>query len=683
MSSRMSRRRKNPNDAASMSTPAASQSAPTPTAAPAPTTNRQTRGKKVNIPEELRKYSRQERKDMRSEKEEQAAAEKTEADNNRKKKAATARDRIAEEMDKEALHDDELISTRPDLLEPNSPLPEPEEYPLRTSSSPDPYAPPSHAQSSFTADGATDGSEPPFSEPVSESEGGMHAESVHSTEEMDVDVFDEEHENHGTGNVASMRASDSEESLDNEERVEYARLKAKLDAKKEKKKEAKVAVRTAVTAARTNPPKTPVLQMTTSSTKPIHILSDDDDDLLLTKPANKRAKVTEIGGLALGTKKYLALAKATWNTSRIPSETEVEPLVVGEFDADESPEILRASRDNKASKKQQKLQKGSREVELVDADVKEIEVEERENAGRRRVILKKEDLPIVSKTDYNIWSSELVPDLIEWCGTRANQFGLGNEAELPNLLASLWEIHFGNLKHIPKTYADALYAQSQIRTYRSKLGVAALQAVSERITELELEGKEAIKKWVEEQLDNDAFSCEVPGPTRLTSQGALRSKLVTNTFAYHLTWVLAAKTPVGNPAGALALSAAAVARALYVWKDGEDSVEKRREERRRKIEEEKKKGAKKDKGKSKEERKPIEDPLLDFGENWEATLDKFFTVAQQFDDTKFERVYQASEAYITHLPASGAGPAYKESTKPSVNQSRAATVEEDRFVVSD
>lgn len=99
--------------------------------------------------------------------------------------------------------------------------------------------------------------------------------------------------------------------------------------------------------------------------------------------------------------------------------------------------------------------KGVEDVKLEPADVNLIEAEERTTGKpaqpKVRHQTSKADLPIVLQTDHNVWANVLLPDLLEWCGAQADQFGINGTSEFRLKLRELWIEHFGALPHIPES----------------------------------------------------------------------------------------------------------------------------------------------------------------------------------------------------------------------------------------
>ncbi|KAJ3794363.1 hypothetical protein GGU11DRAFT_879885 [Lentinula aff. detonsa] len=111
--------------------------------------------------------------------------------------------------------------------------------------------------------------------------------------------------------------------------------------------------------------------------------------------------------------------------------------------------------------------------------------------------------------------------LIEWSGSRAQQFSLGSDPEFRPTLRNLWNEHLAILPHLLPNTTDAKgqtilrcdhpainsQAQTQIRNYRSKIGQRGLQAV---IGYLQANAKdaEAEKQLVVQLRHKDSFIYE-------------------------------------------------------------------------------------------------------------------------------------------------------------------------------
>ncbi|KAE9387541.1 hypothetical protein BT96DRAFT_1005014 [Gymnopus androsaceus JB14] len=219
-------------------------------------------------------------------------------------------------------------------------------------------------------------------------------------------------------------------------------------------------------------------------------------------PSTKRVKQTEIGGLKANWKPIVYGNKTSSTSKSLANEAgsteiEFEELAGGEFAQDAAKEVIEAERAGKSHKKEAHTSKEVIEVKLEPADVNLIANEERETGKpaqppKPRATVKVSDLPFGLPSDRNIWNEAIQSSLIEWSGTRAQQFSLGSDSEFRPTLRKLWNEHLAILPHISPNTADAKgqtilrcdhpainsHAQSQIRNYRSKVGQRGLQAVT-------------------------------------------------------------------------------------------------------------------------------------------------------------------------------------------------------------
>ncbi|KAE9384429.1 hypothetical protein BT96DRAFT_1008080 [Gymnopus androsaceus JB14] len=145
---------------------------------------------------------------------------------------------------------------------------------------------------------------------------------------------------------------------------------------------------------------------------------------------------------------------------------------------------------------------------------------------------------------------------------------------------------------------------------------------------------------------------------RSQSSGRFRGTLIAKTFAFHLTWALSSCTNSGYPCGALALSTAAVERALTICQTGEPP-----------------------------KRKTARNSDESFSEERAPNVAKFFRLAEELKPAKWDEVCSAAEIHLLTIPKAGAGPELKKLLKEASgkNPVAAATevVEDDPFVVSD
>ncbi|KAE9383248.1 hypothetical protein BT96DRAFT_1038275 [Gymnopus androsaceus JB14] len=140
--------------------------------------------------------------------------------------------------------------------------------------------------------------------------------------------------------------------------------------------------------------------------------------------------------------------------------------------------------------------------------------------------------------------------------------------------------------------------------------------------------------------------------------GRFRGLLVVKNFTFHLTWALSSSNDSGHPRGALALSTAAVERALTMWKAGDTP-----------------------------NHKSVRNGEASFSEEWAPNVAKFFGLAGDLKLLKWDEVFSAAETHLLTIPKAGAGPELKKLLKEA-NGVKAAPVaamvgDDDPFIVSD
>ncbi|KAK0196373.1 hypothetical protein F5146DRAFT_1129126 [Armillaria mellea] len=139
----------------------------------------------------------------------------------------------------------------------------------------------------------------------------------------------------------------------------------------------------------------------------------------------------------------------------------------------------------------------------------------------RKTVWKFEDLPLPTAADIKLFKINIVLPVLDWVATLENHFSANSHSDLKPTVTRLWT---GTFVHLPKYLNDA--RKELCVEHPAVMGIAA------------------------------------------DGHGAYLGCLIIETMAYHVQCTL--KTPVtsGPPAGALALAAAAVKRALQVWKKG-------------------------------------------------------------------------------------------------------------------
>ncbi|KAF5387451.1 hypothetical protein D9757_007823 [Collybiopsis confluens] len=337
----------------------------------------------------------------------------------------------------------------------------------------------------------------------------------------------------------------------------------------------------------------------------------------------KRSKPNEIGGLRSDWKKTINKnKKATSSHSSVASTDGVTFEVIddgGEFKKEENLEVAQSERGGKS---QGNSKTGVVEVKLEAVDANLVAQEERDTgkpAQPPKPRVKINDLPLVSTSDRDVWNKTIMPGLISWTGTQGRQFEVNAEP-------------------------DFRTAQTpQIRNYRSKFGATGLNAVTNYLEENGKDQEEQ-KEMVAELLHHDAFIYESAGKTRQTSTGAFRGKLVMCTFAFYLTWAIAAPTVDDDkyPIGALALAVVAVQRALNIWKPGYNTLHTQ------------------SKSANKDLKRRPRNHANSFDNKYSAEVRRFVEVIKGLTDEKWENIFTISEGFMIDIPNAGAGPALKE-----------------------
>ncbi|KAF5346584.1 hypothetical protein D9758_013465 [Tetrapyrgos nigripes] len=435
--------------------------------------------------------------------------------------------------------------------------------------------------------------------------------------------------------------------------------KKKAEENKVSRKEQKSAVRNEVAAARAYPSQKLVTPSSGNSESLKRTAGSDVDD----NEIKKRSKGPQVGGLKRGWKTtavFSSQAAASSKTSLASSNDNAEP-VKGEFDAEESPEALKKARDGGSSDKKVFPLIELRLIVLVPANVKEIDAKERKaskttNATKtKRRQTSRDDLPFPVVAQKTLWLKTVWPAILKWAGSYENQFGLNSGPEVKEILATLWTKYYPPSTELPATYKDpktntdkprvdhpaligyadySFKIQAGIRSYRSDIGKRALMIVGREVVNLGDSVSERAE-WAQQQLLLDRWMYEEPGLTRKESKGALRGPLLLEVFALFLSRI---STSSGNdeyqyPAGALALSAAAVFRALDAWKTGTNSIQEAI-------------------NKAKEEataanKKPRKVTVASFGEDlWKAKVDEYYKLTKKLQPKKWQQLLEAADMHM-------------------------------------
>ncbi|THV05597.1 hypothetical protein K435DRAFT_849850 [Dendrothele bispora CBS 962.96] len=438
----------------------------------------------------------------------------------------------------------------------------------------------------MTAD-TSDVDMPPGTELDTESEGGRVEVEL---EERDENLIED--------GAAEFDDNDLDEDyMDEEEEEEYDDDDGESDhgrgkkvSKRSEPKEAKLAIRHDIVATRTTKP-LPLVQPLKNAKR--RAGSNEGHE-----QSKKRAKAT-LGGLDKDWKSVYGHRSAATSSSSVASvastRTQSSEGIVGEFDVDESAEATETSRRTKLSAGGVNNPKQTvANIKLVPANVAEIDRKDRVKStagsvsGRRNVPSSK-NLPFVHPQDKQIWENHFLPELYGWQGVVKEQFSSSSHAEFNSIVRNAWLRWFD---HLPPQYQDIdgvtcervnhpaiqSVAQAALSTYRSDLAnKKALLFVEQKmneevIPEEDFDITECRKAWVQEQLNGMSILYEFPGDDKINTKpsGLFKSEVFSKTLAYHLYKMRDSGKYIwfGHPAGALALSAAAIKRALTIWKDG-------------------------------------------------------------------------------------------------------------------
>ncbi|KAF9070274.1 hypothetical protein BDP27DRAFT_1420154 [Rhodocollybia butyracea] len=236
----------------------------------------------------------------------------------------------------------------------------------------------------------------------------------------------------------------------------------------------------------------------------------------------------------------------------------------GEFDEDESPTVTAAT-----FRKPLPCVGQLAGVSLMPANMSKIYGKECHGTGLvqpasvKCQTITKANLPISSAADLCKWETDYMPHIYDFVGAEEYQFGLSNNVELKYLIKNHWVTVYPLLKEYKDHLAIGPLVHSQICTYRSEFGKKALKLVGQTLND-QLCSVEDCADFVANQLEEEAWAYSSPGLMRETSAGAMRGPFILATFAHHckITKMFKAKSDFGFPCGALAVSAAAVLRAL-------------------------------------------------------------------------------------------------------------------------
>ncbi|KAJ3782942.1 hypothetical protein GGU10DRAFT_406573 [Lentinula aff. detonsa] len=637
---------------------------------------RVTRGKKVNIDPSLLPRTREERKSEKNEKITKAQVAKEAFDAEQSQKAAKAKQKIALVEDKRALEQAERQSLRPDLIYQGHLPPPSASTVIRTGSSARTPKPgnqielqvmPELVPSSYECP-SLDNFDPINIPDISTTGGttpGVISESNYvSNMVLDNSDFEDTHCNNSDPSLSINDGAESDgyqlagddsdsDSFDYAaalQELKKARQESKQRQAKEKKKmtalDAKkvqrTAIRDGVTSMRVEAPVASIDVIQPGFNIKKRVSNSNETNIA------KRAK-PELGGLRMDYRKLTTrkpktfLAQATTSSEGQANLSEPDySTIPGEFDNEEQPEAVAAARalkqkNNSEGKKPHVGEMAG--VSLVPADVSAIDTKERhgniQRAPAKRQNVTKANLPLTTAAALRKWDTEFMPTIVDFVGAQEFQFGMSNNVEFKFFIKSTWVMVYPLAKEQKDDPAIATLVHNQIRTYRSEIGKKAMSVVAQRLNAIKNNVEERVA-WVEAQLSNDCWAYSSPGHTRATSAGAMRGPMILETFASHceLARTFKAKSTSGFPAGALALSAAAVLRALRAHTPGYDSIKHARqlEDIERKKE-----------GKSRVSRN-TKDSFGD--EPWSEFVSFYFRLIFKANEAKWMSIFDETEPFI-------------------------------------
>ncbi|KAK0433927.1 uncharacterized protein EV420DRAFT_1654263 [Desarmillaria tabescens] len=260
-------------------------------------------------------------------------------------------------------------------------------------------------------------------------------------------------------------------------------------------------------------------------------------------------------------------------------ETEADP--VGEFDHDEDVDAIKEARK---AKDRIKTQNNKNHVVAAGKGPKVNKKSVTVKLELANAAWKFEDLPLPSTADIKLFKTNVIVPILDWAATLEDQFSANSHSDLKPTVVLLWTNTFGHLpRHLDEAKKELRVdhpaimgvVQIQIRTHRSELGKVAMAAISRNWKHPELKGcktAEQQAEWVRNASKNKWFVYDKPENTAAEGHGAYLGRLLIQTMAYYIHRTISTPTTFGPPAGALALAAAAIKRALQVWKKGVNSL---------------------------------------------------------------------------------------------------------------
>ncbi|EIW85525.1 hypothetical protein CONPUDRAFT_162707 [Coniophora puteana RWD-64-598 SS2] len=285
------------------------------------------------------------------------------------------------------------------------------------------------------------------------------------------------------------------------------------------------------------------------------------------------------------------------------------PPVTGAFDDDEGAAALAAARAQK-SLKQKRSQPRSVEAAVTAVPIaaattskmgvtstgkrttaqmglvishKDVDtaVEEHQGASKKKpkADIRKEDLPFFREPGFNDRWDAIKAELVGWAGTLSDPFSSNSHPDIWSVSQHAWDHAFRETEHVGyavhRDEAIMKFIPATLDNWRSDIGKKAVKLIDDEMTKPSLSSSSSTRiAWVAERR-----KAQSPGEKRKpflyadpsTFKGVFRGTLIMKVFAHHVQRVAklyANDRLTDAPAGGLALSAAAVQRALFLWKDG-------------------------------------------------------------------------------------------------------------------
>ncbi|THU89296.1 hypothetical protein K435DRAFT_865430 [Dendrothele bispora CBS 962.96] len=297
-----------------------------------------------------------------------------------------------------------------------------------------------------------------------------------------------------------------EEEEDGEEQV------GNLKILKKQPKADKQAIQQEITSARVVNPK-PLVQPLKNAPGKQH------GSGIKSKQSRKRTKA-HIGGLDKDWKTIYGHKKAATSSSSVASTTEAESsdgVVLGEFDVEETAEVVEASRQAKRlNTTKGKVSTLAGDIKFVTANVAEIDKKDREkkkNSSGSRLVPLSKHLPFLKHSNKQIWENSFLPKIYNWLGSTHSQFSAASDPQFSTVVCNAWKHWFS---HLPNEYEDedgvsrkqaehpAIEAvtTSVLSSYQSDLAKKALAQVEQKMNEELFEdvGVDDVKAWVTKQI---------------------------------------------------------------------------------------------------------------------------------------------------------------------------------------